>query len=138
VKLVNVFKYYRSRGNVVKAVDGVDVEICRKRIVCIVVPSGSVKATLLNLIGGLGKPNGGRVIVYGVEVSSLSEAGLADFRLRRIGFVFQLLNLILTLTAYENVELPLALLGLSKNERMKVEEILDVVGLSSKADLKLR
>jgi len=134
VKLVKVFKYYRSRGNVVKAVDGVDAEMHRGRIACIVGPSGSGKTTLLNLIGGLDKPDGGRVIVDGVEVSSLSEAELAEFRLRRIGFVFQFLNLIPTLTAYENVELPLALLGLPKEERKRrVEEILDLVGLSSKA-----
>jgi len=134
VKLVKVFKYYKSRGNIVKAIDGVDAEIYRGRITCIVGPSGSGKTTLLNLIGGLDKPDKGQVIVDGVEISSLSEAKLAEFRLRKIGFVFQFLNLIPTLTAYENVELSLALIGLPKEERRRrVEEILDLVGLLSKA-----
>lgn len=96
-------------------------------------PSGSGKTTLLNLIAGIDHPTAGRVKVAGTDLASLSEGQLAKWRARNIGFVFQFYNLIPVLTAYENVELPLLLTSLSKNERRKhVETALAIVGLSDR------
>src|SRR5687767_8110441 len=97
-------------------------------------PSGSGKTTLLNLIAGIDKPSSGRVIVAGTEVSSLSEANLAKWRSRHVGFVFQFYNLIPVLTAFENVELPLLLTDLSRRERrLHAERALELVGMMDRA-----
>jgi len=107
----------------------------RGEVVCIVGPSGSGKITLLNIIGGLDKPDTGVVIVDGVDVAKLSEAELTRFRLFKVGYVFQLYNLIPTLTVLENVELPMYLAGVSKDIRRKrAVELLEIVGLERYAD----
>ena len=97
-------------------------------------PSGSGKSTLLNLIGGLDRPTRGTVTIGGERLDQMSDRSLAAWRARHVGFVFQLYNLMPTLTAERNVELPLLLTHLSKAERMKhVETALAVVGLSHRA-----
>jgi putative ABC transport system ATP-binding protein len=100
-------------------------------------PSGSGKTTLLNIIGGLDKPTQGKIFVDGADITSLNEKDLADYRLKKVGFIFQFYNLIPTLTAIENVEVPMALAGLPKNERReKALNLLRMVGLESRADHK--
>jgi putative ABC transport system ATP-binding protein len=111
------------------------MSVGRGEVVCIVGPSGSGKTTLLNIIGGLDKPDTGVVIVDGVNVAKLSEAELTKFRLFKVGYVFQLYNLIPTLTVLENVELPMYLAGVSKDIRRKrAVELLEIVGLERYAD----
>lgn len=98
-------------------------------------PSGSGKTTLLNLIGGLDRPTRGKVVVDGLDLTSMNEGELAEYRLRRVGFVFQFYNLIPTLTALENVELPMALAGVPRKERRRrALELLRAVGLEARAD----
>jgi ABC-type lipoprotein export system ATPase subunit len=99
-------RVYRD-GTAVRALDGVDLTVTTGEFLAIVGRSGSGKTTLLNLIGTLDRPSSGRLVIDGAEVSSLRGDALADFRRTRIGFVFQLFNLIPTLTALENVMLPL-------------------------------
>jgi putative ABC transport system ATP-binding protein len=134
VETLQVAKQYR-RGKVsVPAVNGVDVSVRRGEIVGIVGPSGSGKTTLLNLIGGLDRPSGGKIVVDGVDLGGLGEAQLTEYRLRKIGFVFQFYNLIPTLSAQENVELPMSLAKVPKTEReSRAFELLKEVGLEGRA-----
>jgi len=134
VALRDISKTYRAGAVVVKALSNISLDIYRGEIACIVGPSGSGKTTLLNIIGGIDRPDSGVVVVDGVEITKLGESRLAEFRLRRIGFVFQAINLIPALTAVENVELPLALLGVSSRERReRALEALRMVGLEDVA-----
>ncbi|MEA3339794.1 MAG: ATP-binding cassette domain-containing protein, partial [Chloroflexota bacterium] len=96
-----------SDGTEVRALDGVDLSIERGEFVAVVGPSGGGKSTLLNLLGTLDEPSAGRVVVDGVDVSTLQGDALADFRRAEIGFIFQLFNLVPILSALENVMLPL-------------------------------
>ena len=97
-------------------------------------PSGSGKSTLLNLLAGIDQPTSGTITIGGATISGLSERGLAAWRSRHVGFIFQLYNLIPVLTAFENVELPLLLTRLSKKQRRDhVMVALDIVNLSDRA-----
>lgn len=134
VQVENVTKEYTLGRTLVKALRGVSLEITRGEFVCIAGPSGSGKTTLLNLIGCLDKPTSGRIVLEGQDVSKLSPKELAWVRRRRLGFVFQTFNLVPVLTAYENVELPLLLLGVGAAERRRrVHELLEVLGISDLA-----
>jgi putative ABC transport system ATP-binding protein len=137
VRAIGLSKVYR-RGKVeVPALRDVNFQVYSGEIVGIMGPSGSGKTTLLNLIGGLDKPTMGKIFVDGVDITSLGEDDLADYRLKKVGFVFQFYNLIPTLTALENVELPMALAGLPKNERRdRALDLLRMVGLEARADHK--
>jgi putative ABC transport system ATP-binding protein len=137
VRTINLSKVYR-RGKVdVPALNDVNLQVLAGEIVGIMGPSGSGKTTLLNLIGGLDKPTRGKIFVDGVDITVLGEKELADYRLRKVGFVFQFYNLIPTLTALENVEVPLALLGVPKAERReRALNLLKTVGLEARADYK--
>ncbi|MDH5815191.1 MAG: ABC transporter ATP-binding protein [Candidatus Nezhaarchaeota archaeon] len=137
VETINLSKVYR-RGKVeVPALVDVNLQVTSGEIVGIVGPSGSGKTTLLNLIGGLDKPTKGKIFVNDVDVTSLNERELAEYRLKMVGFVFQFYNLIPTLTALENVELPMALAGVPKSERRKrAFELLEMVGLEARASHK--
>jgi len=112
VRLSDVGKVYDDEGLEVTAVRGVTFDIPGQRFAMIVGPSGSGKTTLLNLIGCIDIPTSGRLEVCGQDVGALGERALSDFRSRHIAFVFQGFNLLQVLTAYENVEYPLLLLGL--------------------------
>ncbi len=137
VETVGLTKTYR-RGKIdVPALRGVDLSVRRGDIVCIVGPSGSGKSTLLNIIAGLDEPTQGTVNLDGVDLMSLDTNEIADFRLRKIGFIFQFYNLIPTLTAFENVEVPLALLKINKQQRRNhALELLREVGMEERADHK--
>jgi len=116
----------------VNALRGVNLKVEKGDFVAILGPSGSGKSTLLNMIGALDKPTEGKVFINGVDVSTLSDNQLADLR-RSIGFVFQFFNLIPRLDAIGNVELPMAVSDLGKNERRKhAEELLETVGLKER------
>jgi putative ABC transport system ATP-binding protein len=107
--------------------------IYKGEVVGIVGPSGSGKTTLLNLIGGLDRPTRGNVVVEGVDLGKQSDSKLAEYRLQKVGFIFQFYNLMPTLTALENVELPLSLAGVQKPERSeRANALLTTVGLEAR------
>jgi putative ABC transport system ATP-binding protein len=114
---------------------GIDLQIMQGEIVAIMGPSGCGKTTLLNLLGGLDRPTWGAVIVSDRILSSMSDSELTRLRLTEVGFIFQAYNLIPTLTAIENAELPLSLLRMSKRERFaRASWLLGLVGLAGKED----
>lgn len=119
---------YYGDGSVVRALDGVDLIIRRGEFLAVMGPSGSGKSTLLNLIGALDRPTGGRIVVNGEDLARLRDVD--HFRARSVGFVFQLHNLLPTLTARENVEVPMVGQGLSGREmRQRAARLLELVGL---------
>lgn len=135
IDLLNVNKIYNSSEVKVHAVDNVTLEFHEAEFAAIVGPSGSGKTTLLNLIGGLDMPTSGEIIIDGTNLSKLKPSQLIDFRLRKIGFVFQSYNLIPVLTAKENVEFIMALQKwpeAEKNERTM--SLLSEVGLGDRAN----
>ena len=119
----NLSKVYNPDTIPVYAVNGVDLHIKEGEFTALVGPSGSGKTTLLNLIGGLDSATGGSVTVAGVDITTMKENKLIDFRLRNIGFVFQAYNLIPVLTASENVEFVMLLQKSSKKERENAPRI---------------
>lgn len=131
VRIEGVEKDYRRGGEDIPVLAGVNLEIPRGDFLALMGPSGSGKSTLLNLIGGLDRPTQGAVYVEDQRVDQLSDRELAAWRARHIGFVFQFYNLLPTLTAERNVDLPLLLTPLTKTERTRhVEAALAVVGLT--------
>jgi putative ABC transport system ATP-binding protein len=121
---------YPSGEGVVHALRGIDLTVGRGQLLAIRGRSGSGKTTLLNLLGGLDRPTSGSVSVNGIEVSALSEAELVDVRRRTIAFIFQSFGLVPILTAAENVEVPLRLVGAEPVGRdQRVAELLEMVGL---------
>ncbi|NLI15644.1 MAG: ABC transporter ATP-binding protein [candidate division Zixibacteria bacterium] len=133
VKINAVSKVYHRDSIQIPVLQNINLTIEEGDFLALMGPSGSGKTTLLNLIAGLDRPSAGDVIVAGENISSLSEGGLAEWRSRHVGFIFQFYNLIPVLTAYENVELPLLLTKLSKKERHEhVELALKVVGLEDR------
>ncbi|HHN93334.1 MAG TPA: ATP-binding cassette domain-containing protein, partial [Anaerolineae bacterium] len=134
VSCVNIHKSFLMGREAVQALRGIDLDVLRGEMVCLMGPSGSGKTTLLNIIGGLEEPSRGHVIVDGENVVALSEDALSEMRLTKMGFVFQNYNLLANFTAWENVEVPLALAGVGRRERRrKVEYLLDLVGLGDRA-----
>ncbi|HEY3134599.1 MAG TPA: ABC transporter ATP-binding protein [Blastocatellia bacterium] len=133
INLVQVTKHYKRDEIDIPVLDNIDLEIGRGEFLGLMGPSGSGKTTLLNLIAGIDKPNRGRVVVDGKDISRMSEQQLAKWRSRHVGFIFQLYNLIPVLSAFENVELPLLLTKLSKKKRREhVMTALDIVGLGDR------
>jgi putative ABC transport system ATP-binding protein len=130
IRLENVSRSYRMGVVEVRALREVTAEVPRGEFIVILGPSGSGKTTLLNMIGGMDSPTGGSIIVNGIEVTSLKEKGLTDFRRDHIGFVFQFFNLIPTLTARENIEFAAELVSSPRD----AGEVLDMVGLKERAD----
>jgi putative ABC transport system ATP-binding protein len=127
-------KIYRQGEINVTALNRIDLDIATGEFLVLMGPSGSGKSTLLHIIAGIDRPTSGQCIVQGIDVASLSESQLADWRNQNVGFVFQTFNLIPVLTAYENVELPLLLTRLgSRQRRRQVETALELVGLADRA-----
>ena len=124
-------KYYGKEPNLVRALDGVDVEVRAGEFVAVVGMSGSGKSTLLHMLGGLDKPTDGNVIVDGHELSKMSDEQLTIFRRRNVGFVFQSYNLVPILSVYENIVLPIELDG-NTVDKSFVDEIIDTLGLKDK------
>lgn len=135
VETLDLSKIYNPGGVQVYALDRVSVSVDEGEFTALAGPSGSGKTTLLNLMGGLDRPDSGKIKVDGRALESLSDSEMADLRLKRIGFVFQSHNLIPVLTAFENVEYILRLQGVhSKERKERVRAILNEVGLSDKLD----
>ncbi|MDB5986941.1 MAG: transporter ATP-binding protein [Nevskia sp.] len=134
VSLRNVVKRYQRGKQTVEVLHGLNLEIANGEFVALMGPSGSGKTTLLNLIGGLDRATEGEVIVAGERIDQLSSGGLAKWRARHVGFVFQFYNLMPMLTAERNVELPLLLTSLNGAQRKQnVAAALAVVGLADRA-----
>ena len=129
----DLVKYYGSGENMVRAVDHTDLEIERGKFTAIVGRSGSGKSTLLHLIGGLDRPDEGKVWIEGKDIFALKDDRLAEFRRKKIGFVFQDFNLIPSLNVWENIVLPLGLDN-RKVKKEDVEEVLEKIGLSDKKE----
>jgi putative ABC transport system ATP-binding protein len=134
-KIENVTRVYTVGKVETHALRGVNLTIEDGEFTALVGPSGSGKTTLLQLLGCLDRPTGGRVVINGRDVSQLNRNERADMRRGTIGFIFQFFALIPTLTAYENVEMPLLLNGHSTADRAaRVRELLDSVGLADRGD----
>ncbi len=132
LELENLTKTYMMGSVPVEALRGVSFAVTEGELVSVLGPSGSGKSTLLNMIGALDRPTGGTIFVDGVDVSKLSDNKLAEVR-RNVGFVFQFFNLIPRLNAKANVELPLAIAGVSRKERkVRAENALESVGLGDR------
>jgi putative ABC transport system ATP-binding protein len=135
VEVRNVTKSYRKGGHEISPLRDVSLDVEKGDFVSLMGASGSGKSTLLNLIAGIDSPTAGEVVVAGTEITKLSRTRLAYWRAANAGYVFQTHNLIPVLTAWENVEMPLLLLPLSRAERRKrVGVALEAVGLSDRAD----
>ncbi len=129
----HLVKLYTMGEETVHALDGVSFSIPRGDYCAIIGPSGSGKSTLMNILGGLDTPTHGRLVVDGADISALNDEGLARFRNRTIGFVFQSFNLLPRMTALENVELPLIYAGVEPGlRRLQAEELLTRVGLGER------
>jgi putative ABC transport system ATP-binding protein len=136
VEAVNLKKTYMLGKIPVEALRDVNLTVENGDFLSILGPSGSGKSTLLNLIGALDKPTNGKMLIEGVDVSTLNDSQLADLR-RKIGFVFQFFNLIPRFTARENVELSMSIAHMSKAERRKrAESLLETVGLKERMNHK--
>jgi putative ABC transport system ATP-binding protein len=135
VEVQKVSKSYRRGDRRLAVLQDINLEVQEGEFLALMGPSGSGKSTLLNLIAGLDQVDSGTITVGGVDITFLSESELAAWRATHVGFIFQFYNLIPVLTAFENVELPLLLTGLSRGERREhVELALRVVNLESRMD----
>jgi putative ABC transport system ATP-binding protein len=133
IKTINLKKVYKSEDIEVHALKGINLEIKEGEMVSILGPSGSGKSTLLNCLSGIDKPTEGQVIINDVDITTLKDDELTNFRAKNMGFIFQFFNLIPVLNAVENVELPLLVLGYDeKKARELAEEMLIEVGLKDR------
>ena len=130
----DVIKVYRAGKSEVIALRGLDMNVSDGELVAVRGPSGCGKTTLLNLLGGIDRPTAGRIEVDGSNLVDLSDADLVGYRLNRVGFIFQFFNLVPTLTAEENIELPMRLASKSSSPRkQRTAELLDLVGMTKRA-----
>jgi putative ABC transport system ATP-binding protein len=135
VEIRHLNKSYRRGTQVVPVLHDITFDIEKVEFLVLMGPSGSGKSTLLNLIAGIDRADSGTIKIGGVDITVLSETELAQWRATNVGFIFQFYNLIPVLTAFENVELPLNLTGLSRKERREhVEMALRLVNLSHRMD----
>ena len=130
-----VTKYYHKGGETIAPLNGVSIGIEAGEFVSLMGASGTGKSTLLNVIASIDKPDSGSIVINGTDITHLSRTRLAHWRAENIGYIFQTHNLVSVLTAYENIELPLLLLPMSRAERRKrVQVALRAVDLLNRAD----
>lgn len=135
IELKNVFKYYKIGDEYVKAVNGISLDINKGDFVSIVGPSGSGKSTAMNLVGALDLATKGDIFLSGINIEHLTESELAQIRGKKIGFVFQTFNLINTLTALENVMLPMIFQRIPYEEREeRARKLLTDIGLEHRLE----
>lgn len=135
VEIRDLSKSYQRGDQIIHVLEDITFDIIEGEFLALMGPSGSGKSTLLNLVAGIDKADKGSIKVAGVEITLLSETELAHWRAVNVGFIFQFYNLIPVLTAFENVELPLLLTGLSRKERREhAETALNVVNLGDRMD----
>ena len=135
IEIRDMYKIYNPGENEVRAIDGVNLTIEHGEFVAIIGQSGSGKSTLMNMLGLLDVPTSGKYLLNGKDVEGLTDDELSEIRNKEIGFIFQGFNLITSLTAVENVELPLVYRGMKKEERNKLAiDALNRVGLSHRLD----
>lgn len=131
IQLENITKRFKSGRGLVKALDNISLNIEEGSTTVISGKSGSGKTTLLNCIGGLDKPETGRVVIAGVDIHALSERALCLFKRSHLGFVFQHSNLLNYLSVFQNIAFPLELNGVEKNQiKNRIHTMLDMIGLS--------
>ncbi|MDI6805608.1 MAG: ABC transporter ATP-binding protein, partial [Candidatus Bathyarchaeia archaeon] len=134
IKIRDLVKVYRLGKIEVQALRGLSMEVKAGELISIIGPSGSGKTTLLNIVGGLDQATAGKVQVGETEVTALLTPQLVDYRRKIVGHIFQTLNLIPTLTAAENIELPMIALGIPRSKRAeRIRELLEIVGLTDRA-----
>ncbi|MBK7516831.1 MAG: ABC transporter ATP-binding protein [Betaproteobacteria bacterium] len=135
IRIRGLAKSYHRGEQDIAVLLGIDLDVAAGEFVALMGPSGSGKSTLLNLIAGIDQPSAGTIQIGGVDIATLGEGELADWRAAHVGFIFQFYNLIPVLSAFENVELPLLLTGLSARQRReRVAQVLALVALSDRAD----
>ncbi|MBA4108848.1 MAG: ABC transporter ATP-binding protein [Leptothrix sp. (in: Bacteria)] len=135
IRIDHLTKTYTRGGQPIPVLMDINLEVAQAEFVSLMGPSGSGKSTLLNLIAGIDQPSSGTIKINGVDIATLDESALADWRAANVGFIFQFYNLMPVLTAYENVELPLLLTNLSRRERKHhVEACLAMVKLADRMD----
>ena len=135
IRIRNLSKAYRRGEQDIPVLLGIHLDVMAGDFVALMGPSGSGKSTLLNLIAGIDQPSGGTIEIGGVDIATLGEGALADWRAQHVGFIFQFYNLMPVLTAFENIELPLLLTSLSSRERKQhVQTMLELVSLADRAD----
>jgi putative ABC transport system ATP-binding protein len=135
IEIRHLTKSYRRGDQIVPVLTNISFDIRSGEFIALMGPSGSGKSTLLNLIAGIDKPDSGSLRVNGIDIATLSEGELADWRAANVGFIFQFYNLMPVLTAFENVELPLLLTRLPRNQRReRVELALAMVGLTDRME----
>ena len=135
IDIAHLSKGYVRGGQVIPVLLDIHLEVMAGEFVALMGPSGSGKSTLLNLIAGIDKPNAGTIHIGGINIATLSEGELADWRAANVGFIFQFYNLLPVLSAFDNIELPLLLTGLSARQRHdRVAQVMHLVGLSDRAD----
>lgn len=134
IKARSLEKVYKRGEEEIHCLSGLNLDVEKGEFIAFMGPSGSGKTTLLNLLGGLDKPTKGSIFVNDIEITSLSENMLAQWRAKNVGFIFQMYNLLPVLTAYQNVEIPLLLTSLNKKERD--EHIMAALELTNITDRK--
>jgi putative ABC transport system ATP-binding protein len=135
IRIRELSKSYQRGGQHIPVLLDIQLDVMAGDFIALMGPSGSGKSTLLNLIAGIDQPSSGRIEIGGVDIASLSEGQLADWRARNVGFIFQFYNLLPVLTAFENVELPLLLTDLSaRQRRAHAQAALEMVKLDDRMD----
>ena len=135
ISITDLTKVYHRGEQEIPVLLGIDLDVQRGDFMALMGPSGSGKSTLLNLIAGIDQPSSGSIEIGGIDIATLSDGQLADWRAANVGFIFQFYNLMPVLSAFDNVELPLLLTRLSARQRHdRVADVLQLVGLSDRAD----